>query len=248
MSGIGAVEFVFLLLLLFIVAFGILARKLRTPYPIIMVVGGLLLSFVPAVPDIALDPDLIFLVVLPPLLYASAWTTSWRDFRYNIVSISLLAVGLVAFTVIGVALAAPHVFRGFDWRLGLVLGAIVAPTDAIAASSIARRVGLPSRIVDVLEGESLVNDATGLLALEFAVGILVEKRMPTVSGGLLAFVWLIAVGVAIGLAIGWIVDHFERWIDDGPIEVTISILVPYAAYLAAQSVHASGVLAVVSCG
>jgi monovalent cation/hydrogen antiporter len=248
MSGIGAVEFVFLLLLLFIVAFGILARKLRTPYPIIMVVGGLLLSFVPAVPDIALDPDLIFLVVLPPLLYASAWTTSWRDFRYNIVSISLLAVGLVAFTVIGVALAAPHVFRGFDWRLGLVLGAIVAPTDAIAASSIARRVGLPSRIVDVLEGESLVNDATGLLALEFAVGILVEKRMPTVSGGLLTFVWLIAVGVAIGLAIGWVVDHFERWIDDGPIEVTISILVPYAAYLAAQSVHASGVLAVVSCG
>src|ERR1700677_1834459 len=248
MSGIGTFEFVFLLLLFFIVVFGILARKLGTPYPIIMVVGGLLLSFVPAVPDITLAPDLIFLVVLPPLLYAAAWTTSWRDFRYNIVSISLLAVGLVAFTVIGVALAAPHVFRGFDWRLGLVLGAIVAPTDAIAASSIARRVGLPSRIVDVLEGESLVNDATGLLALEFAVGILVEKRMPTVSGGLLTFVWLIAVGVAIGLAIGWIVDHFERWIDDGPIEVTISILVPYVAYLAAQGVHASGVLAVVSCG
>ena len=248
MSQIGAVEFVFLLLLFFIVAFGILARKLGTPYPIIMVVGGLLLSFVPAVPDITLAPDLIFLVVLPPLLYASAWTTSWRDFRYNIVSISLLAVGLVAFTVICVALAAPHVFRGFDWRLGLVLGAIVAPTDAIAASSIARRVGLPSRIVDILEGESLLNDATGLLALEFAVGILVENRMPTASGGLLTFVWLTVAGVAIGLAIGWIVDHFERWIDDGPIEVTISILVPYAAYLAAQSVHASGVLAVVSCG
>jgi Na+/H+ antiporter len=248
MSGIGTVEFVFLLLLFFIVAFGILARKLGTPYPIIMVVGGLLLSFVPAVPDITLNPDLIFLVVLPPLLYASAWTTSWRDFRYNIVSISLLAVGLVAFTVICVAVAAPHVFRGFDWRLGLVLGAIVAPTDAIAASSIARRVGLPGRIVDILEGESLLNDATGLLALEFAVGILVEKRMPTAAGGLLTFVWLTAAGVAIGLAIGWVVDHFERWIDDGPIEVTISILVPYAAYLAAQSVHASGVLAVVSCG
>jgi Na+/H+ antiporter len=231
MSGIGTVEFVFLLLLFFIVAFGILARKLGTPYPIIMVVGGLLLSFVPAVPDITLAPDLIFLVVLPPLLYASAWQTSWRDFRYNIVSISLLAVGLVAFTVVGVALAAPHVFPGFDWRLGLVLGAIVAPTDAIAATSIARRIGLPSRIVDILEGESLVNE-----------------RMPTASGGLLTFVWLTAGGVAIGLAIGWIVNHFERWIDDAPIEVTISILVPYAAYLAAQSVHASGVLAVVSCG
>jgi monovalent cation/hydrogen antiporter len=248
MSGIGTVGFVFLLLLFFIVAFGILARKLGTPYPIIMVVGGLLLSFVPAVPDITLEPDLIFLVVLPPLLYSSAWATSWRDFRYNIFSISLLAFGLVTFTVIGVALAAPHVFPGFDWRLGLVLGAIVAPTDAIAASSIARRIGLPSRIVDILEGESLINDASGLLALEFAVGILVEKRMPTASGGLRTFVWLTAGGVAIGLAIAWIVDHFERWIDDGPIEVTISILVPYVAYLAAQGVHASGVLAVVSCG
>src|SRR6201996_5768366 len=218
MSGIATVEFVFLLLLFFIVVFGILARKLSTPYPIIMIVGGLLLSFVPAVPDIALEPDLIFLVVLPPLLYASAWTTSWRDFRFNIVPISLLAFGLVAFTVIGVALAAPHVFRGFDWRLGLVLGAIVAPTDAIAATSIARRVGLPASIVDILEGESLINDATGLLALEFATGILVQQRFPTVSGGLLTLVWLTGGGVAIGLLIAWIVEHFERRIDHGPIE------------------------------
>jgi monovalent cation/hydrogen antiporter len=248
MSGIATAEFVFLLLLFFIVAFGIIARKLATPYPIIMVLGGLLLSFIPAVPDIALEPDLVFLVVLPPLLYASAWTTSWRDFRFNIVSISLLAFGLVAFTVIGVALAAPHVFHGFDWRLGLVLGAIVAPTDAIAAGSIARRVGLPSRIVDILEGESLINDASGLLALEFAVGILVEKRMPTAAGGMLTFVWLTAGGVAVGLMVGWIVNHFERWIDSRPIEVTISILVPYVAYLAAQKIHASGVLAVVSSG
>src|ERR1700760_919414 len=248
MSQIGAVEFVFLLLLFFIVAFGILARKLGTPYPIIMVVGGLLLSFVPAVPDVSLAPDLIFLVVLPPLLYASAWTTSWRDFRYNFVSISLLAFGLVAFTVIGVAFAAPAVFSGVDWRLGLVLGAIVAPTDAIAATSIARRVGLPGRIVDTLEGESLINDASGLLALEFAIGILVDERIPTVAGGLLTMTWLTAGGIAIGLAIAWFVDRFERRIDDAPIEVTISILVPYATYLAAQSVHASGVLAVVSCG
>src|SRR5215475_7565933 len=248
MSGIGTVEFVFLLLLFFIIVFGVFARKLGTPYPIIMVLGGLVLSFIPAVPAINLNPDLIFLVVLPPLLYSSAWTTSWRDFRFNIVGISLLAFGLVAFTVVGVALAAPHVFPGFDWRLGLVLGAIVAPTDAIAATSIARRVGLPARIVDILEGESLVNDATGLLALEFATDILVRQRIPTISGGLLTFVWLTAGGIAIGLAIAWIVDHFERRIDDGPIEVTISILVPYAAYLAAQSVHASGVLAVVSCG
>jgi Na+/H+ antiporter len=236
------------LLLFFIVVFGILGRKVGTPYPIIMVLGGLLLSFVPVIPDFTLNPDLIFLVVLPPLLYAAAWTTSWRDFRYNIVSISFLAFGLVAFTVIGVALAAPRVFPEFDWRLGLVLGAIVAPTDAIAATSIARRIGLPGRIVDILEGESLINDATGLLALEFATGTLVHQRIPTVSSGLLTLAWLTIGGIAIGLAIAWFVDHFERRIDDGPIEVTISILVPYATYLAAQAVHASGVLAVVSCG
>jgi monovalent cation/hydrogen antiporter len=248
MSGIGAVEFVFLLLLFFIIVFGILARKLGTPYPIIMVIGGLLLSFIPGIPNITLNPDLIFLVVLPPLLYASAWTTSWRDFRYNILSISFLAFGLVAFTVIGVALAAPHVFPGFDWRLGLVLGAIVAPTDAIAATSIARQIGLPGRIVDILEGESLINDATGLLALEFAIQILVRNRIPTLSYGLFTLVWLTVGGIAIGLGIAWIADQIERRIDDRPIEVTMSILIPYAAYLAAQAVHASGVLAVVACG
>src|ERR1700729_4298537 len=248
MSQIGAVEFVFLLLLFFIVAFGILARKLGTPYPIIMVVGGLLLSFVPAVPDITLAPDLIFLVVLPPLLYSSAWTTSWRDFRYNIVSISLLAVGLVAFTVICVALAAPHVFRGFDWRLGLVLGAIVAPTDAIAASSIAKAVGLPRRIVDILEGESLLNDATGLLALEIGLSFLVRGTMPTAGEGLARLVYLIVGGLGIGLLIGVVVSWMERYIDDGPVELVVTLVVPYAAYLAAERAKASGVLAVVACG
>jgi len=248
MSQIETVEFVFLLLLFFIVVFGIAARKLQIAYPIVMVLGGLVLSFIPAIPPITLSPDLVFLVVLPPLLYSSAWTTSWRDFRYNIVSISFLAFGLVAFTVIGVALAAPHVFQGVDWRQGLVLGAIVAPTDAIAATSIARRVGLPGRIVDILEGESLVNDASGLLALEFAIGILVHQRIPTFSSGMLTFVWLTAGGIAIGLTVGWIVNRLERWIDYGPIEIAISILVPFVAYLAAQSVRASGVLAVVSCG
>jgi len=248
MSPIGAVEFVFLLLLFFTVVFGILARKLRRPYPIIMVLGGLVLSFIPAVPAITLNPDVIFLVVLPPLLYSSAWTTSWRDFRYNIVSISALAFGLVAFTVIGVALAVPHVFPGVDWRLGLVLGAIVAPTDAIAASSIARQIGLPGRIVDVLEGESLINDATGLLALEFAIAILVTNQVPTFSSGVLTLLWLTAGGIAVGLLVAYLVYRLEHWVDDGPIEVAISILVPFVAYLAAQSVRASGVLAVVSCG
>ncbi len=248
MNGIEEIQIVFLLLLLFIVVFGLLARKLGTPYPIVMVVGGLLISFIPEIPNVTLNPDLVFLVVLPPLLYAAAWTTSWRDFRYNLVSISLLAFGLVGFTVAAVAWIAPMVFEGFDWRLGFVLGAVVAPTDAIAATSIARRVGLPTRIVDILEGESLINDATGLLALQFAIAIVVQNRVPTFSTGILTFAWLIAGGIGLGLLVGWIVDYIERRIDDGPIEITLSILVPYAVYLAADEVHASGVLAVVACG
>ena len=248
MNGIGEVELVFLLLLFFIVVFGLLAKRLKTPYPIVMVLGGLLLGCVPGIPEVTLDPDLIFLVVLPPLLYAAAWTTSWRDFRYNLVSIIFLAFGLVGFTVAGVALLAPRLFDGFDWRLGFVLGAILAPTDAIAATSIARRVGLPSRILDVLEGESLINDASGLLALQFAIGILVHKQVPTVSNGILTLAWLTAGGIGLGLVAGLIIDYVERQINDGPIEITLSILTPYAVYLAAQEVHASGVLAVVACG
>jgi CPA1 family monovalent cation:H+ antiporter len=229
MTGIGETQLVFLLLLLFIVVFGLLSRKLGTPYPIVMVVGGLLLGFVPGIPDVTLNPDLVFLVVLPPLLYAAAWTTSWRDFRYNLVSISFLAFGLVGFTVGGIAVLAPRVFDGFDWRLGFALGAIVAPTDAIAATSIARRVGLPARIVDLLEGESLINDATGLLALQFAIAIVVRKQVPTLFEGILTLAWLVAGGIGLGLLIGWIVDYVERRINDGPIEIALSILVPYTA-------------------
>ena len=248
MNSIGEVEVVFLLLLFFIIVFGLIARKVGTPYPIVMVLGGLLLGFIPGIPRIDLNPDLIFLVVLPPLLYAAAWTTSWRDFRYNFVSIFLLAFGLVGFTVTAVALIAPSVFAGFDWRLGFVLGAVVAPTDAIAATSIARRVGLPRRIVDILEGESLINDATGLLALQFATAIVVHKQVPTISTGILTFAWLTAGGIAVGLLVGVIAYYIERHVDDGPIEITLSILIPYAAYLAAEELHASGVLAVVACG
>ena len=248
MNDIGKVELVFLLLLVFIIVFGLIARRLGTPYPIVMVIGGLLLGFAPGIPNITLNPDIVFLVVLPPLLYAAAWTTSWRDFRYNLVSIFLLAFGLVGFTVAAVALIAPTVFAGFDWRLGFVLGAVVAPTDAIAATSIARRVGLPRRIVDILEGESLINDATGLLALQFAIAIVVHKQVPTVSEGILTFAWLTAGGILLGLTVGLVAYYIERRIEDGPIEITLSILIPYAAYLAAEEVHASGVLAVVTCG
>src|SRR5215510_10271463 len=138
-GGVQTLQFVVILLLVFVVVFGALARKVDTPFPIVLVIAGLALGFVPGIPQITLDPDVVFFVFLPPLLYAAAWTTSWRDFSYNLVSILSLTIGLVAFTVIGVAFAARSLFEGFDWRLGIVLGAVVAPTDAIAATSIARR-------------------------------------------------------------------------------------------------------------
>ncbi|HKV46650.1 MAG TPA: Na+/H+ antiporter [Candidatus Acidoferrales bacterium] len=247
-GGIHAVEIVFLLLLLFVVAFGALARKLAVPYPIVLVVGGLLLSLVPGIPRVTLNPDLVFFVILPPLLYNAAWLTSWREFSYNVVSIFLLAFGLVTFTVIGVTEAGQWLLPGFDWRVGLVLGAIVAPTDAIAATSIAKRLGLPSRLVAILEGESLLNDATALLALEFGIGLLVAGRVPTFGEGLLRLCYLTAAGIAIGLIVAEIVHLIEHHIDDGPIEIALSILTPYVAYLAADFVKASGVLAVVACG
>jgi CPA1 family monovalent cation:H+ antiporter len=247
-TGIHGAQLILLLLLLFVAAFAALARKLRTPYPIVLVIAGLLLGFVPGIPTINLDPDLIFLVVLPPLLYAAAWVTSWRDFSYNLVSIAMLAFGLVGFTVLGVALAGPWLFSGFDWRIGFVLGAAVATTDAIAATSIAKRIGLPKRIVDLLEGESLLNDATGLLALEFAVAMVVHGQDPTVGAGLSRLAYLTIAGLASGLVLARIVEWFEHRIDDAPIEIAVSILVPYAAYLTAEAIHASGVLAVVAAG
>jgi Na+/H+ antiporter, bacterial form len=247
-SQLHGFEILLLMLLAFVVLFAALARKLSTPYPIVLVLAGLLLSFIPGIPKIPLNPDVIFLAVLPPLLYSAAWLTSWRDFKTNLVSILLLAFGLVGFTVLGVAETARLVFPGFDWRLGLVLGAVVATTDAIAATSIAKRLSLPRHLVDILEGESLVNDSTGLLALEVAVGIVVSGRTPTPAAASLRLLYLIAVGVAIGLLVALLVAWFEKYLDDGPIEIVISILTPYTAYLAAESVRASGVLAVVACG
>ncbi len=245
---IHAIEIVFLLLLFFVVAFGALAKKLKTPYPIMLVIGGLFLSFVPGIPRISLNPDLVFLVVLPPLLFSAAWLTSWREFSYNLVSILFLAFGLVIFTVVGVSSAVHWFLPGLDWRMGLVLGAIVAPTDAIAATSIAARVGLPKRIVDVLEGESLLNDASALLALEFGIALLVGGQRPTFALGFLRLVYLVVGGVLAGLVVGEFGHQIEDRINDAPIEIALTILTPYVAYLSAEAMHASGVLAVVVCG
>lgn len=245
---IHQIQLIFVLLLLFIVGFGVLAQRLKTPYPIVLVIGGLALSFVPRLPRVALDPNFIFLAVLPPLLFSAAALTSWRDFQYNLISILSLAFGLVGFTVVGVSLAAHMLIPYFDWRLGLVLGATVAPTDAIAATAIAQRVGLPQRIVDILEGESLVNDATGLLALEFSTALVVSGHIPTVTGGILRLLYLVAGGIGIGLLTGKIVHVIESHLSNPPIEITVSIITPFVAYMSAEALRSSGVLAAVAAG
>src|ERR1700712_2867185 len=246
--GLHAAQTIFLLLMVMVAVFAVVAQRLSVPYPIVMVLAGLGLSFVPHMPRIPLNPDMVFAVFLPPLLFSSAWFTSWREFRENLVTIFMLAVGLVAFTVWGVAMVADHFITALDWKSGLVLGAVVATTDAIAASSIAKRVGLPKRVMDVLEGESLLNDATGLLALQFGIMIMVEGKTPTISMAIGRLIWLMVGGIGTGLAVGTVVAWCERFIDDGPVEIVLSIVTPYAAYLAGEAVGASGVLSVVAAG
>ncbi|MGH9748268.1 MAG: Na+/H+ antiporter [Candidatus Acidiferrales bacterium] len=247
-TGIHSTELIFLLLLLFVAGLAALAKRFSTPYPIILVIGGLILSFFPRIPHVALNPDMVFLVILPPLLFSSAFVTSWREFRYNLVSISMLALGLVLFTVRGVAHISQWFLPGFDFRLGLVLGAVVCTTDAIAATSIAKRVGLPKRLTSVIEGESLVNDASGLLALEFAVGLVVSGHIPGAAMRAEVLLYLIGSSIVIGLIVAKLIYYFEKRIDDASIEITISLIAPYFAYLAAEAAHSSGVLATVVCG
>ena len=213
-ESLHAVETVILLLLVLVAAFAVVARQLKVPYPIVLVMAGLVISFVPRMPRVPLDPNIVFVIFLPPLLYASAWTLSWREFRRNGVVIGLLAVGLVGFTVWGVAEFSDRFITALDWKAGFLLGAVVSTTDEIAATSIAKSIGLPRRIVDILEGESLLNDATGLLALEIGLAIMVRGEMPTVAGGAARLVVVVVGGLAIGLVIGVVVGWLERFIDD----------------------------------
>ena len=247
-GGIHGVELIVLVLLILVVAFAALAKRLEIPYPIILVIGGLILSVFPHTPHVELDPEMVFLVILPPLLFSAAWVTPWRDFRYNLVSIAMLAVGLVGFTVFGVAAASRWILPGFDWRMGLVLGAVVSTTDAIPATSIASRLGMPKRITQILEGESLLNDATGLLALEFTTAMLVTGRTPSIFEGAGRLLYLIFGSIAIGLIAGKLIHMLVVNIVDAPIEITISLIAPYFAYLAAEGARASGVMATVACG
>jgi len=225
----------------------IVAQQVRVPYPILLVVGGLGLSFVPGIPEIQLPPDLVLIAVLPPLLYGTAFFTSLRDLRENAGAISLLAVGLVLTTMLVVAAVAHFLIPDLSWHGAFVLGAVVSPTDPTAAAAIAERLGLPRRIVALIEGESLVNDGTALVAYKFAVVAVVTGTF-SLADAAGSFVLNVAGGIAIGLGIGFLIRQVRRRLDDPPLEITISLLSGFFAYLPAQAAGVSGVLAAVTVG
>jgi CPA1 family monovalent cation:H+ antiporter len=235
-------------LLLAVTALALLARRAHVPYPILLVLGGLVLGFVPGLRPVQLDPDVVFLIFLPPLITAAGWYTSVRDLKANRRAIGLLSIGLVLFTTVAVAAVAHALIPDLGWGPALVLGAIVSPTDAIAATAIMERLGAPHRIVALLEGESLLNDASGLVAYRFALAAVVTGGFSIWVAGA-QFLISVVVGAAIGLAVGWTLVQVWRRIDDPLLGIVLSFLAPYAAYLSADRVfHVSGVLAVAVAG
>jgi Na+/H+ antiporter len=240
------VEIVVFGLLLGVATLAVAARVLGVPYPITLVVGGSVIGFVPGVPSVELEPELVLLIFLPPLLYGAAFFTSLRDLRRNARPIALLAIPLVGVTMAAVAVVA-HEVIGLGWGEAFVLGAIVSPTDAVAPAEIMRRIGAPRRLLTVVEGENLTNDWTALVLYRFAVAAVVTGSFSLVEATG-KFVLTGLAGVAIGLAAGWIIKEVRSRIDDPPTEITISILSGYAAYLPAEQVEASGVIAAVTVG
>jgi monovalent cation/hydrogen antiporter len=224
-----------------------LAELIRIPYPIPLVLGGLVLGFVPGMPRIELPPDIVLVAVLPPLLYGAAFFSPLRELRANAKPIGLLAIGLVLTTTVAVAAVAHAAIPGLDWPTAFVLGAIVSPTDPTAATAIAQRLGLSRRLVALVEGESLVNDGTALVAYRFAVAAVVTGSfsLAAASG---RFVLNIVGGILVGLAVGFVIREVRRRLDNPPVEITISILSGYFAYLPAEAIGVSGVLAAVTVG
>ena len=240
-------ELLLLVLVLAVAGLSVLARTLGVPYPILLVLGGLVIGFVPGLADVELPPELVLLMFLPPLLYYTAFFSSPRELRADLRAISLLSVGLVLATMVAVAITAQALIGGMSWAAAFALGAIVSPTDPLAATAISRRLGVPRRVVNLLEGEALVNDATALVAYRIVVGVAVGGSFVMWEAGL-QFVTNAVGGVAIGLVIGWLVTQARGRLEDPPLEILLSLLTGYAAYLPAEAVGVSGVLAAVSAG
>jgi len=236
-----------ILLMAVVIALTAFARRALVPYPILLVLGGLILGNLPGLPVVRLNPDLVFLVFLPPILWAAAYFTSLRDFRANMRPISLLAVGLVLTTTAVVAVVVHTLLPGMGWAEAVTLGAIVSPPDAVAATAIGRQLRIPYRVITILEGESLVNDATALVLYRAAVGAAVSGTF-LLSHVFAQFFLAAAIGVAIGLAVGLVNRLALRYLDDSFSEIALSLLAPYVAWILAEYAHASSVLACVAGG
>jgi CPA1 family monovalent cation:H+ antiporter len=236
-----------LALLFAVVLFSTVARRLRLPYPSLLALGGLMMALVPGLPRFELAPDVVLLVFLPPLLFGAGWRISWSELVPLLRPIAVLAVGLVLFTTVGVGLAAHALDAALPLGEALVLGAIVSPTDPLAASAVARQVRLPRRIITLLEGESLANDATGLVVYRLAVGAALAGSFGVLDGAY-TFVLVATGGVAIGLLVGFVSVQLQRAVDDPPIEFALQLLTGYAAYLPAERVGFSGVFAAAAAG
>src|SRR5690349_18579058 len=241
------IEAVIVSLLVAVAVLSALATRIGVPYPILLVLGGLALGFVPGVPDVRLEPDLVLVVFLPPLLYSAAFFANLRELKADLRTITLNATLLVIGTAAAVAVCAHALVAGLPWAVCFALGAIVAPTDPVAATEIARRLGVPRRTINVLEGESLINDASALVLYKIAVGAIGTGAF-SVSDAAVRFIGGAAGGVAIGLVVAVAIREIRRRLDDPPIEITISLLSGYAAYVPADAIGASGVVAAVTTG
>jgi monovalent cation/hydrogen antiporter len=233
-------------LLAVIAAISVLAARLEVPPAILLVAAGVALALIPGLPSVRLAPDFVLLFILPPVIYSSAVAMDWREFRFNLRPISLLAVGCVAFTTLATA-AAAHWILGLSWPEGFVLGAIVSPPDALAPLSLARKMQIPRRLLVILEGEGLANDATALVLYRFAVAA-VSAGVFSFDKALGAFAVITAGEILWGLAVGWLMLHVRRWVCDPSVEIMLSVLTPFVAYWPAQHLGGSGVLATVTAG
>ena len=250
MHAEAAIELI-LLVLAIAVALAYLARRIRVAYPILLVFGGLGLGMafaqIPDAPTVELPPDLVFLLFLPPILFGAAFSTPIRDFKANVRAIGFLAIGLVLFTTAVVGLVAGALVPELQWGPAFVLGAIVAPPDAVAASSVLRRLGVPRRVVTILEGESLINDASALIAYRVAVAAVLTGSFSVAFAGV-SFVVVGVGGILVGVALGWVLTAVWRKTSDPTLEIMVSLLAPIIAYLVAETLGVSGVLATVTAG
>src|SRR6202167_3762797 len=237
---------ILILLLAVISVVGLIAKRLKIPPAILLVITGVGLALIPDLPTLELAPDLVLVLVLPPIIYWDAVKMSWKEFRFNLRPIVLLAIGCVVFTTIAVA-AATHFLLGFPWPVGFVLGAIISPPDAVAPLAIARRVGLPRRLLVILEGEGLANDATALILYRFAVAA-VSAGVFSLSHAAGAFAAIVVGEVLWGIAVGWLMLRLRAWVRDPRIEILLSLLTPFAAYWPPEHLGGSGVLAPVAAG